>query len=362
MRFDRQFWRGKSVFITGHTGFKGGWLATWLLHLGARVTGYALKPDTEPSLFERCGLARRMSSEIADIRDQTRLRAAMEKSRPEVVFHLAAQPLVRRSYEAPALTFETNVMGTVNLLEAVRTTPSVRVVVVVTSDKCYLNREWPWAYREEDPLGGRDPYSASKACTEIVAEAYRRSFLQSENRNVGFATVRAGNVIGGGDWSADRLVPDAIRALEAEVPLIVRNPHSIRPWQHVLEPLAGYLIVAERLHEDGARFSGAYNFGPAEDGAVTTSEIANLAVRLWGSGSWKTAAAREVEGAPHEARYLRLDAGKARQILGWHPRLHLDRALELTIAWYRESARTDADMFAFSARQIAFYQQSTDSE
>jgi len=354
------FWRGRRVFLTGHTGFKGGWLATWLLSVGARVTGYALAPGTEPSFFERCDLAWRLGSEIADIRNRARLLAAMEMSRPEVVFHLAAQPLVRRSYEVPALTFETNVIGTVNLLEAVRALSSVRAVVIVTSDKCYQNREWPWAYREEDSLGGRDPYSASKACTEIVAEAYGRSFLQSGCRDVGFATTRAGNVIGGGDWSADRLVPDAIRALQAEIPLVVRNPSSIRPWQHVLEPLAGYLVLAERLYEDGGRFSGAYNFGPGEDGAITTSEIADLAIRLWGSGSWQAAMPREE--APHEARYLRLDAGKARQILGWRPRLNVAQALELTVAWYREAAKADADMFAFSGRQIALYMELTGSE
>ncbi|SRR5579875_576063 len=354
----REFWRDRRVLVTGHTGFKGGWLATWLLKLGAQITGYALEPDTEPSFFERCGLGLRLRSEIGDIRDLERLRTALAKAQPEVVFHLAAQPLVRRSYEVPRLTFETNVMGTVNLLEAIRVTPSVRAVVIITSDKCYLNHEWPWAYRENDPLGGRDPYSASKACTEIVAEAYRSSFLH----NVGLATARAGNVIGGGDWSTDRLVPDAIRALQAGVPLVVRNPRSIRPWQHVLEPLAGYLLLAERLYEDAENYSGAYNFGPSEDGAVTVSEIADLVVRMWGDGSWRAAEPRETEKAPREARYLRLDAGKARQILGWRPRLRLEQALDMTLAWYRESARTSADMFAFSSHQISFYQQLIGSE
>lgn len=354
------FWRGRRVLLTGHTGFKGGWLAIWLMNLGARVDGYGLEPDTKPSFFERSGLRERIASTIADIRDRAKLHAAIESSQPEIVLHLAAQSLVRRSYEAAHLTFETNVMGTINLLESVRASPSVKVIVIVTSDKCYSNREWPWAYREDDPLGGRDPYSASKACAEIAAEAYRCSFFQFSRGGIGLATARAGNVIGGGDWATDRLVPDTIRALEAGVPLVLRNPSSVRPWQHVLEPLAGYLLLAESLYCDPARFSGAYNFGPSEGGEVSTSEIADLAVKVWGNGSWKAAVPGEAHGAPHEARYLRLDAGKARQVLGWRPRLRLEQALEMTLSWYRESSKA-RDMFAFSSQQIAEYQRLIES-
>ncbi len=354
MPVDRQFWRGKSVFLTGHTGFKGGWLTTWLTDMGATVCGFALAPDTAPSYFALCNLARSMQSITGDIRDGEALCNAMKAGRPEIVFHLAAQPLVRRSYGQPAETFATNVLGTVNLLEAVRSADSVKAVVVVTSDKCYENAEWPWGYRETDPLGGRDPYSASKACAEIVCAAYRRSFFENTKSNTWLATVRAGNVFGGGDAAEYRLVPDAVRALHSAEPLIVRNPRSVRPWQHVMEPLAGYLALAQRLYFDGNQWAGAWNFGPGDDAAVPVSALADLLIKHWGAGSWRAA---EEANAPHEACQLHLDCRKARTLLGWKPVLTLDMAVDLTVRWYRHLwANPGADMFDYSREQIRDYE------
>ena len=344
---DREFWRGRRVLVTGHTGFKGGWLAVWLLDMGAIVTGLALPPSTTPSLFALCGLERRLGSTMGDIRDYEDVREIFARRRPEIVFHLAAQPLVRRSYREPLETFGTNVMGTAHVLEAARHTPSVRAVVVVTSDKCYENREMLWDYRESDPLGGRDPYSASKGCAELVTAAYGGSFF-SELPGA-LATVRAGNVIGGGDWSEDRLIPDTIRALRRGTALALRNPGSVRPWQHVLEPLAGYLALAERLHEQGTIWSGAWNFGPRDEDAREARVVADLVIRHWGSGSW-----RQVESpdAPHESRQLRLDCSKARALLGWRPILTLEEAISLTVDWYRGAECEDADAFALTRTQI----------
>jgi CDP-glucose 4,6-dehydratase len=353
---DRSFWQGRRVFITGHTGFKGGWLATWLTAMGSKVYGYALAPETTPSYFTLCGLAPRMPTTIADICDQAALCRSLDEAQPEVVFHLAAQPLVRRSYRAPQITFAVNVLGTVNLLEAVRAAPSVRATVVVTSDKCYENGERVWGYRENDRLGGYDPYSASKACAEMVCTAYRNSFFQSGRHGVSLATVRAGNVIGGGDWSEDRIVPDAVRAFALGAPLLVRNPCSVRPWQHVLEPLAGYLTLAERLCREGQDYAGAWNFGPRAEDAVAVSTLADSIVRRWGEG-----AAWRPEGAgsgPHESNYLKLDCGKAHALLGWRPCLNLQEAIELTVIWYREAlAPRSPDMYDFSTAQIGHYQQ-----
>jgi CDP-glucose 4,6-dehydratase len=351
---DREFWRGKPVFLTGHTGFKGGWLATWLTDMGAIVTGYALVPTTDPSYFIQCSLARRMTSVIGNICDAYALIRIMQTGQPEVVFHLAAQPLVRRSYENPAETFSTNIGGTVNLLEAIRHTPSVRAAVIVTSDKCYENREWLWSYREHDRLGGHDPYSASKACTELVAEAYRKSFFDLDGSTIALATARAGNVIGGGDWSKDRLVPDAIRALVGREPLMIRNPDAVRPWQHVLEPLAGYLVLAERLHEDGREWSGAWNFGPPESSEVSVAMVADKIIARWGEGKWRRV---QLEKAPHEAACLKLDSGKSRALLGWRPLLDLDETAELTACWYRKAiSRTPIDMYEMSREQILRYE------
>ncbi len=350
---NESFWRDRSVFVTGHTGFKGGWLTTWLLEMGARVTGYALAPDTRPSYFELCGLGRRVTSIIGDILDRPALERAISASAPEVIFHLAAQPLVRRSYRDPAATFAVNVMGTVNVLEAARSASSVRAIVVVTSDKCYENREWPWGYREGDALGGRDPYSASKGCAELVVAAYRRSFFDAPGSALACATARAGNVIGGGDWAEDRLVPDAIRALGRGEPLILRNPCAIRPWQHVLEPIGAYLELAERLCVEGERWGGAWNFGPGEDSVVTTAAVVDQVFAAWGAGSWRTP---DDAAAPHEAQCLKLDCGKARQVLGWRPRLTLEESIKLTVSWYRRASGGDSnEMYARSAAQIRDY-------
>ena len=352
---DRGFWNKKKVFLTGHTGFKGGWLATWLVEMGAQVAGYALKPDTEPSFFALSGLDERMHSIIGDVREKENVRRAMQAHQPEIVFHLAAQSLVRRSYREPVDTIATNVMGTVHILEAVRRTQSVRAAVIVTSDKCYENRDQLQGYREDEPMGGHDPYSSSKGCAELVTAAYRRSFLESADPRVGVATVRAGNVIGGGDWAEDRLVPDAIRALQHGKSLVVRNPGAVRPWQHVLEPLAGYLMLAERLSHESGKWAGAWNFGPRDEDAVAVSALAEQIIRLWGEGAWQAAPEHD---APHEARYLKLDCSKARKLLGWRPRLTLEEAVDMTVAWYRLalSSRLDQGMHEMTGEQIRSYE------
>ncbi len=344
-----EFWRGKRVLITGHTGFKGGWLALWLKSLGAEVSGYALAPDTHPSLFESVGLrGAGIDHRLGDIRDLAALRAAMKAIRPEVVFHLAAQSLVRRSYTEPAETYATNVMGTVNLLEAVRQEPSAHAVVVVTSDKCYENRERDEGYRESEPMGGRDPYSSSKGCAELVTAAYRASYFE---KGAAVASVRAGNVIGGGDWAPDRLIPDLCRAAKAKRAVRIRNPHAVRPWQHVLDPLAGYLQLAERLCTDGAKFAQAWNFGPADRDARPVSEVLDRVTKLWGDGlRWEP----DAGGHPHEAGLLRVDSTKARGELGWRPRLDLDQALQWTVDWYKADF-AGKDMGEFTAAQIAAY-------
>lgn len=342
---------GRRVFITGHTGFKGSWLAEWLLSLGAQVTGYALEPPTDPSLFAELGLAERIQHEIGDVRDLDHLRQVLAAAQPEIVFHLAAQPLVRLSYEEPVATYATNVMGTVNLLEAIRSCPSVRAVVVVTSDKCYENHETGQAYREEDCLGGYDPYSSSKGCAEIVTAAYRRSFFGPSSA-VAMATVRAGNVIGGGDWALDRIVPDCVRALQAGDPIVVRNPAAVRPWQHVLEPLSGYLHLGGKMLAEGHNFDGAWNFGPEEQGTVPVRQVADAMVAAWGSGSWESP---EQTGAPHEATLLALDITKAREQLGWRPLYRVEHTIEATALWYaarHEGADvrtiTDDDIHAYA--------------
>lgn len=353
---NRLFWNKKKVFLTGHTGFKGGWLATWLLDMGSLVYGYALKPNTEPSYCTQCGLEDRMCSVIGDIREQDTLRRALQMAEPEIVIHMAAQSLVRRSYKEPVETFATNVMGTVHVLDAVRQVSSVRTVIVVTSDKCYENKEWIWGYREYDPMGGRDAYSASKGCAELAATAYRQSFFEGVNRPVGIATVRAGNVIGGGDWAEDRLVPDAIRALHRGQSLVVRNPSATRPWQHVLEPLAGYLMLTERLYGDErGKWAGAWNFGPAEKESVTVGSLCNRMIHAWGEGEWQPAPKQE---APHEAHTLKLDCSKARQLLGWRPVLTLEEAVDMTIGWYRTALSGDSNrgMYEMTRAQIREYE------
>lgn len=318
------------MLLTGHTGFKGGWLALWLDELGARVGGFALAPSTSPSLFQAAGLGKLEVDVRGDVRDPVALGRTITEFAPDVVFHLAAQPLVRESYALPVETYATNVMGTVHLLEAARRSASVRVVVNVTTDKVYDNREWAWGYRESDPLGGHDPYSSSKACSELVTSAYARSFLH--DRGVAVATARAGNVIGGGDWSRDRLVPDAAVALSRGEPVVVRNPHAIRPWQHVVEPLRGYLMLAEACWAEPASFSRAFNFGPAPEDMVPVGRLMDMLCRHWPDARWENVSEA---GAPHEATFLKLDTALARSLLAWAPRLHLDRALSLTAEWYR---------------------------
>jgi CDP-glucose 4,6-dehydratase len=343
------FWRGRRVFLTGHTGFKGGWLTLWLTELGAHVHGYALAPPTEPNFFTVTGLEKRLAASIlSDIRDAAALERAVRAAQPEIVLHLAAQSLVRPSYVEPVETYAVNVMGTVHLLEAVRRTPGVQAVVNVTTDKCYDNREWVWPYRENEALGGHDPYSSSKACSELVSAAWRRSFLDAAG--VQLASARAGNVIGGGDWAADRLMPDFLRALDAGQPLTVRSPQATRPWQHVLEPLSGYLALAERLCAAGAAYAEAWNFGPDESDARTVQWIVEtLCARVPGA-AWR----RDAAPQPHEAHTLRLDSAKARTRLGWRPRWNLPRALQATLDWHR-AWRAGADMAAFSLRQIGDY-------
>ena len=331
------FWQDKKVFLTGHTGFKGSWLSLWLQHLGTELTGYALDPPTDPSLFVKADVAAGMRSVIGDLRDASRLAEAMHTAQPEVVFHLAAQPLVRHSYVDPVGTYETNVLGTIHLLEAVRKAPSVRAVVVITTDKCYENKEWIWPYRETDPLGGYDPYSSSKACAEIVTSSWRDSFFNPTDyaqHKVAIASARAGNVIGGGDWASDRLIADIVRAFSVGKTLEIRNPAATRPWQHVLEPLRGYLTLGERLYSDGgSNYASAWNFGPQYTDARPVEWIVRYLSEKWGSGAeWKLESKPQV----HEAQMLKLDWSKAHASLGWQPVLSLPEALEYTIAWYQK--------------------------
>jgi CDP-glucose 4,6-dehydratase len=348
------FWKGRNVFLSGHSGFKGAWLTLWLKHLGANVSGYALAPHTTPHLFGLLGIEGDIRSTIADIRDAAAVRAAMAQAQPDTVIHMAAQAVVRESYATPVETFAVNTMGTVHFLDAIRIVPCVRAAVVVTSDKCYENREWLWGYREDEPMGGHDPYSSSKGCAELVTAAYRRSFFNPRDygtHRVALASARAGNVIGGGDWASDRLIPDMIRAFSAGVPAVIRNPHAVRPWQHVLEPLRGYLTLAERLHTGGSEFAGGWNFGPADEDAKPVEWIAGALAARWGArASWSSDNAK----GPHEAAYLKLDCSKARAKLQWRPRWSLDEALGRIVDWHQAHG-SGRDMKAFSLRQIQEY-------
>ncbi|OKP86558.1 CDP-glucose 4,6-dehydratase [Paenibacillus sp. P3E] len=353
---NRDFWNGKKVFVTGHTGFKGSWLCLWLSKMGAEITGYSLQPATTPSLFELCNINSLLENHIlADIRDAKQLNAAMEHAQPEIVIHMAAQPLVRESYRNPIETYEVNVMGTVNLMEAIRNCESVIAVVNVTTDKCYDNKEWHWGYRENEPLGGHDPYSSSKACSELVTGAYRSSFLNSQidGRAIAVASARAGNVIGGGDWAADRLVPDIVRSIVDGQKIIIRNPNSIRPWQHVLEPLSGYLLLAEKLYQNGEEYASAWNFGPSDEDAKPVEWIVQRICQKWPGAIY------DVDNAshPHEAQYLKLDCSKAKAELNWRSRWDLDHTLEKIMEWTR-CYNNGESMYEITFSQIEEYENS----
>jgi len=355
---ETSFWLGKRVFLTGHTGFKGGWLSLWLVSMGAKVTGYALAPNTSPSLYELCRFESDLErSFIADICNLQSLKEALNQSKPEIVFHMAAQPLVRYSYANPVETYSTNVMGTVNVLEAIRSQDSVRAVVIVTTDKCYENKEWVWSYRENESMGGFDPYSNSKGCAELVTSAYTHSFFSPDEFNrhqVAIASARAGNIIGGGDWSKDRLIPDAIRAFEENEELKIRNPLAIRPWQHVLEPLSGYLTLAQFLYQQGTSYNGGWNFGPRNEDAVSVQEVVNLLIKKFKvSVRWH----QSQEQHPHEAFTLKLDCSKAQHYLNWKPRWNLEKAIESIAEWHY-AFQHKYDMREISLRQIDSYQHS----
>jgi CDP-glucose 4,6-dehydratase len=339
MDMKKDFWKGKKVLITGHTGFKGSWLSLWLQSMGANVTGYALPAATKPNLFSIADVDRDMISVAGDIRDLKSLELIISEHRPEIVIHLAAQALVRASYADPIGTFDTNVMGTANVLEAARKAETIKVAIIITSDKCYENNEWVWGYRESDPMGGHDPYSSSKGCAELVAAAYMKSFFSGSNNSEGtvaVATARAGNVIGGGDWASDRLIPDIMSSLMNGQVIIIRSPQSIRPWQHVLESLRGYLVLAERLWHQGSKFSGSWNFGPDDRDNKTVSWIADYITKQWGNGAqWISDSNQHL----HEAAYLKLDCSKSKQFLGWWPALDLTTTIQWTIEWYQALKR-----------------------
>jgi len=333
------FWKHKRVFITGHTGFKGSWVSLWLQNMGAIVKGYSLEPNTQPNLFTVANVDENMESEIGDIRDLNHISKSMSDFNPDVLIHMAAQPLVRLSYQEPVDTYTTNVIGTVNVLEAARKCENLKAIVSVTTDKCYENQEWDWGYRENEPMGGHDPYSSSKGCAELVTSAYRRSFFNSEN-SASLASARAGNVIGGGDWSDDRLIPDILRAFEKSEPVIIRNPLSTRPWQHVLEPISGYLVLAESLYRHGDDFAEGWNFGPKDEGCKPVDWILDKMVANWGSSaSWEL----DKNSNPHEAGFLKLDCSKAASRLKWQPKWELQETLEMIINWQQRYLK-GADM------------------
>ncbi len=327
-----EFWTGKKVFLTGHTGFKGSWLSLWLVEMGAQVKGYALEPNTNPSLFNEAKIAEKIYSEIGDIRDLSNLSRSISEFQPDILIHMAAQPLVRYSYQEPVETYATNVMGTVNVLESSRNCSSLKSIVSVTTDKCYENKEWPWGYREYEPMGGYDPYSSSKGCAELVTSAYRRSFFNDQS-TANLASARAGNVIGGGDWAEDRLIPDILRAFSKSEPVIIRNPLSTRPWQHVLEPLSGYLVLAESLYDNNQEsFAEGWNFGPKDEDCQPVGWILDQMVAKWGKDAqWKL----DENPQPHEAGFLKLDCSKAKQRLAWCPTWNLQTTLESIVTWHQ---------------------------
>jgi CDP-glucose 4,6-dehydratase len=347
----QSFWKDKTVFLTGHSGFKGGWISHWLCEFGASVYGYSLAPPTQPNFFTETRLQERLAqSTIGDIRDLAALSSAIAKAKPEIIIHMAAQPLVRESYNTPVETFGQNVMGTVNVLEAARQVGTTKAIVNITTDKCYDNKEWLWPYRESDRLGGHDPYSASKACAEIVATAYRNSFLA--DADIQLASARAGNVIGGGDWATDRLLPDFLRALDAGSTLTIRSPDAIRPWQHVLEPLSGYLLLAEKLYTEGSAFAEAWNFGPNDDDAKSVGWIVDQLCTRTPDAKWQTEHTKPL----HEAGLLKLDSSKSKTRLGWVPRWDLQAALNKTLEWH-QAWRQQQDVAAITNAQIQAYRE-----
>jgi len=353
-KVNKDFWHKKKVFITGHTGFKGSWLCLWLNKLGAEVYGYSLQSPTTPNMFELCNLGSMVTSILGDVRDREKLKSYICRIRPEIVIHMAAQPLVRESYANPAETYEINVMGTVNLLDAVRSCPGIKAIINVTTDKCYENKEWYWGYREDDPLGGYDPYSNSKACSELVTAAFRNSYFNPDTfdkHGVALATARAGNVIGGGDWAKDRLVPDCIRAILEGREIVIRNPKAVRPWQHVLEPLSGYLLLAEELYTQGIKYASSWNFGPKESDAKPVGYIVEKICTLWGN---KASYVLENSVQPHEAFYLKLDCSKAKYELNWEPKWDLDTAIEKIVEWMRVY-KEDGNILCECERQIKEY-------
>jgi len=329
---NQDFWKGKKVFLTGHTGFKGSWLSLWLSSMGALVKGYALEPETAPALFQEAGISDLIDSEIGDIRNFETLSKSLNPFNPDILIHMAAQPLVRLSYKEPVETYATNVMGTVHVMEASRTCSNLKAIVSVTTDKCYENKEWLWGYRENEAMGGHDPYSSSKGCAELVTSAYRSSFFHKEG-DAAVASARSGNVIGGGDWSEDRLIPDILKAFEKSQPVIIRNPLSTRSWQHVLEPLSGYLILAEALYKDGNKFGEAWNFGPNDQDCRPVNWILDKMVKYWeGNSSWEL----DKNNNPHEAGFLKLDCSKAKARLNWEPKWDLDTTISLIVNWHQE--------------------------
>ena len=349
-KVNSSFWNGKKVFMTGHTGFKGSWLSLWLQSMGAIVKGYSLAPPTNPSLFTVADVAANMISQIGDIRDLIQLKESMLVFNPDILIHMAAQPLVRLSYVEPVDTYTTNVIGTVNVLEAARNCISLKAIVSVTTDKCYENNEWAWGYRENEPMGGHDPYSSSKGCAELVSSAYRTSFFNTQD-SAALATARAGNVIGGGDWADDRLIPDILGAFEKSKSVVVRNPLSTRPWQHVLEPLSGYLVLAENLYTNGQEYAGAWNFGPKDEDCKPVNWILDQMVTAWGEGArWEL----DQNNNPHEAGFLKLDCSKAKQKLHWEPKWNLDLTLNLIVNWH-QAWRDDKNMHELCLQEIINY-------
>lgn len=352
---DQEFWKGKRIFLTGHTGFKGSWLSLWLVSLGASVKGFSLEPPTSPSLFNEAKIDSIVDSQIGDIRDQSVLHESMLAFNPDILIHMAAQPLVRYSYEEPIETYEVNVIGTAKVLEAARSCPNLKAVINITTDKCYENDGRLEGYKESDPMGGYDPYSSSKGCAELVASSYRRSFLQDQG--IGIASVRAGNVIGGGDWADDRLIPDILRSFEKKKPVVVRNPKATRPWQHVLEPLSGYLILAQKLYKDQKKYSEGWNFGPNDDDAKPVDWILDEMILKWPNSSWRL----DSDSNPYEASFLKLDISKAKSKLGWRPVWGLGYTLEKIIAWHR-AWMNQKDMQAASFAEIEEYMKDMGNE